>query len=237
MTAHVDPFTTPTAPPEVDATALLTPHQRAAYEYQKAAIDAMRARQEASRGPTIFLPFGRQEPLRRYVGMNVIPTRKNPFVDRPELILKEPQPGWHYGFSSYDARTKALFRSHQYEPVYEDELVENNDVPYAVEDVLTERGPMKLVIWHGLVMIKIPPPVWLREYELPALQSAARLTQHTEAMNEGKLSGQEVVHNVNDGVSEYTHGDGSSFRANRGVRVAAAFGDNAEEVVTRAIGR
>jgi hypothetical protein len=203
MTA-VDPFSN-VPPQNVDPFSNLTPHQRADYAFQKAAIESMRARQEASKGPTVFLPFGRQEPLRRYTGMNVIPTRKNPFVDRPEVILKEPEPGAHYGFASYDERTRGLFRAHQYEPVYEDELLENNDVPYSVSDVLTEKGPMKLVIWHGLVMFRIPADVYLREYELPALQSAARLTQHQENFNEGKLGGQEVIRRVEDGVPTYVH--------------------------------
>jgi hypothetical protein len=195
------------------------PNAKAAEAEQAAAIAAMRGRQAAAKGPVVFLPFGKMQPLNRYTGMNVIPFQKNPFVDRPERILKEPDPTAHYGWARKDdPEVKGKLRSGQYEAVYIDEIKEDNDAAISVsEDVMTERGPNKLVLWHGLMLIRIPSRTWMRDYEEPALMSVARLTQHQQAFQ--NLSVQTVTAGtmVDDhGTSVSAHAVGGDYRDLRG---------------------
>jgi hypothetical protein len=149
---------------------------------QRAAIDAMRARQAAAKGPTVFFPFGKQQPLAKYAGMKVVPFQGNPYVDRPERLLLTPDPGAHYGWVKHsDPAIRGKLRAGVYEAVYIDELKPDNDAPIATEDIMTERGPNKLVLWHGLALVRIPQRSYHEHYEMPALASTVRLSQHQEA--------------------------------------------------------
>jgi hypothetical protein len=170
------------------------PNARAAALQQRAAVEAMRAKQAAASGPVAFLPFGKMQPFAKYAGMQVIPFRRNKFVDHPELILANPEPGWHYGWiqwSTHDknmapwvAEAKGKVRSGIYSLVYLDELREDNDAAIYVEDILTEAGTRKLVLWQGHAMIKISPQVWYEHYEMPALASVVRSAQqHIDAFH------------------------------------------------------
>lgn len=158
---------------------------RGALAEQQAAIDAMRARQAAAKGPTVFFPFGKQVPLTKYAGMKVIPFQKNRFVDRPELLLQSPDPGARYGWvKKDDPEIRGKLRSGVYEAVYLDELRSDNDAAITVEDILTERGTQKLVLWHGLMLVRIPQRSYHENFELPALMSTVRLTAHQQAFND-----------------------------------------------------
>ena len=90
----------------------VAPHARAAYAEQQAAIDSVRARHMAQNGPTVFLPFGKQQPMQKYVGMDVIPMRPNKCIDMPEQILLHPTPGARYGWvKKDDPATKGKLRA------------------------------------------------------------------------------------------------------------------------------
>lgn len=174
----------------VDPFADRTPHARAAQAEQQAAIDAMRAKQMNAKGPTVFFPFGKQQPLAKYAGMQVVPFQKNRFVDRPELILEHPEPGAHYGWvKKDDPEIRGKLRFGTYEAIYISDLKSDNDAAISTEDVMTEAGPNKLVLWHGLMMVKISQQSWYENYELPALMSTVRLTQHQESFNDFTMPG------------------------------------------------
>jgi len=163
----------------------------AAYQQQQAAIEALRAKQAASKGPQVFFPFGKTQPLAKYAGMAMLPFTKNEWVDRPERILLAPEPGARYGWvKKDDPRIRGMIRSHKYNPVYLDELIPTNDAAISTETFITEAGPngeapeaKSLVLWSGLMLIRISQRAYYELYEVPALMSTVRLSQHMLAIN------------------------------------------------------
>lgn len=196
------------------------PNARAAAYEQQAAIDAVRARAAAAKGPTVFLPFGKQRPMQKYAGMHVVPIRPNQCIDRPEMILTAPEPGARYGWvKKDDPRTKGKLRGHVFEPVYIDELKADNTAEISIEAIMTEEGVSKnLVLWHGLMMVKIPERSWFENYEAPALQSSFRMTQHQQAFMDFQMSG--VDKTTIQGDAEHApymaQGDSGGYRDLRG---------------------
>lgn len=208
------------------------PHARAAQAEQQAAIDAMRAKMAGVNTPMLHFPFGKQQPLSKYVGVRVLPFVRNPFVSDPSVLLKEPDPTAHYGFAKRtDPSVRGKLRSRRYEEVFIDELRDDNDAaieasvetftPWTppgtkadeIEKILTERGPCRLVLWHELMLVKIPYKTWLTEYEEPALMSVARLTQHQQAFQD--FSARSVTTTTTDEGAQ-VHEVGGDYREMRG---------------------
>lgn len=224
---NANPFAAPSAP-QVNVAA----NARAAEAEQAAAIAAMRARQTAAREPVMTLPFGVQVPMSRFHGMSVVPFQKNPFVDHPEKILKDPNPSSHYGFVKRDdPAVRGRLRAGTILPVYLDQVIENNDAPITVEEVvapidnvLTERGPMRLVMWHGLQMIEIPHETWMREYEIPALAGPALMAAHKKSFENFSMSGMSTQRSVDEhGVQTAQQVPGGNFSDLRNKNVKLDF--------------
>jgi len=197
---------------------------------QRTAIEAHRAKMMLANGkrPMVTLPFGKQQPLDKYTGIRVLPFTKNPFMDNPSVLLKDPDPTAHYGFAKRDdPGVRGKLRSGSYEPVYIDELKEDTEAAiYVSEDVpretkkkdpetgqiLTERGVSQLILWHGLQLIRIPHKTWMTEYEEPALMSAARLAQHQASYEDFSMNSVSTVHSDYKGTDVAVHQTGGNFR-------------------------
>ncbi len=187
---------------------------------QQAAIDAFRARAMQAKTPMVPLPFGRQRRLDSYVGLRVLPFIKNPFVSDPSVLLENPDPTAHYGLAKRDdPEVRGKIRAGIYEDVYIDELRSDNsagigisaeEYPRAaveIEGVLTERGPSRLVLWHGLQLVKIPHKTWVEMVEEPALMGSARLAMHQEAFENFSFRPVTTEHGDFRGTDVATHGD------------------------------
>jgi hypothetical protein len=186
---------------------------------QLAAIEAMRAKMLMGKRPMVTLPFGKQQPLDKYVGVRILPFVKNPFVSDPSVLLKDPDPTAHYGFAKRDDNeTRGKIRKGTYEAVYVDELKDDNDAAIGIsEEILTERGPNRLVIWSGLQLVKIPYKTWLTEYEEPALMSAARLAMHQQSFEDFSMQSVHTQHATDQaGVDIATHSSGGNYSEMRG---------------------
>lgn len=207
---------------------------------QQAALAAQRMKLLNANGkrPMVTLPFGKQQPLDKYAGIRVLPFIKNPFISDPSVILSSPDPTAHYGFARRDdPGVRGKLRSAAYEAVYVEELKHDTEAGiYVSEDIpifrakdgtivprelidpkskeiLTERGVSQLVLWHGLMLIKIPHKTWMSEYEEPALMSAARLAMHQEGFENFEF--QPTVTTTNDEGARVHASGGPGYREMR----------------------
>lgn len=96
------------------------------------------------------------------------------FLGRPDLLLKNPRKGAHYGWPIRNNRTAGLCRSKQYRVVAPDELLEN--FPYEV----SPRGNQ--VEWECHILVEISDEAYQARYIAPAWQSTEQLARLRERL-------------------------------------------------------
>ena len=74
------------------------------------------------------------------------------------------------------------------------------------------------MLWHNLMLVMIPERAYIQHFEMPALQSAVRMTQHQEAFRNFQMAGvsKTMVGGDADHAPYQTQEDNGGFKDLRG---------------------